>query len=84
MQHQEYPRNNLLRQELSPRQLEILSATAQGKSDKRIAYELGISTETIKFHQAVIREKLGANNRTHAVVKALSWGVLNLGDLGGE
>lgn len=84
VQQQGYPKNNLPRQELSPREFEVLSATAQGKSDKQIAYELGISTQTIKIHQARIREKLGANDRTHAVVKALFCGLLNLGNYGSE
>ena len=55
---------------LTPRQREILSWAAQGKSAKEIAEILGITPRTVeKLMETVIRE-LGAANRTHAVAIA--------------
>jgi DNA-binding CsgD family transcriptional regulator len=52
---------------LTPRQREILSWAAQGKSAKEIAEILGITPRTVeKLMETVLRE-LGAANRTHAV-----------------
>ena len=56
---------------LTPRQREILSWAAQGKSAKEIAEILGITPRTVeKLMETVVRE-LGAANRTHAVAIAL-------------
>jgi DNA-binding NarL/FixJ family response regulator len=64
--------------ELSEREYEVLTHMAKGKSNKAIACELQISESTIKFHVANILLKLGAGDRTHAVVNALQQGIIRL------
>jgi two-component system response regulator DegU len=63
---------------LSPREGEILRHIAEGNSNKRIAYALGISEQTIKNYIGSIMRKLNANDRTHAVVLAMRKGWLNI------
>jgi len=63
---------------LSPRETEILKYIAEGNSNKRIAYALGIGEQTIKNHITSIMRKLNANDRTHAVVLAMRKGWLNI------
>jgi DNA-binding NarL/FixJ family response regulator len=41
----------------------------KGLLNKQIAYELDVSEATIKAHVTAIMRKLGANNRTQAVMK---------------
>jgi len=55
---------------LTRRELEILGLLAQGKSNKEIARDLGLSPNTIKTHLANLYEKLGVRNRTQAVMSA--------------
>ncbi len=55
---------------LSDRQREILGLLAQGKSNKEIAYDLGISEGTVKQHLFTLFKKIGVTNRTKAVIKA--------------
>lgn len=57
--------------ELTERQREILAAMARGRSNKEIADELGIQTDSVGQHVMAIRAKLGAANRTEAVAIAL-------------
>jgi len=61
---------------LSPRETEILEHIAQGNSNKEIAYTLGICNQTVKNHVTSIMRKLTANDRTHAVVLALRYGLI--------
>ena len=61
---------------LTPRELEVLAALAQGLPNKQIAYSLGISEHTVKFHVDAILGKLGAASRTEAVVRAIRAGVI--------
>jgi len=63
---------------LSPRETEIMKYIAEGNSNKRIAYALGIGEQTIKNHITSIMRKLNANDRTHAVVLAMRKGWLNI------
>jgi DNA-binding NarL/FixJ family response regulator len=63
---------------LTPRELEVLQALAEGKSNKAIAYSLGISDHTVKFHVTAIMNKLHAQSRTEAVVKATRLGLIHL------
>jgi len=63
---------------LSPRETEILKYIAEGNSNKRIAYALGIGEQTIKNHITSIMRKLNANDRTHAVVLAMRKGWLDI------
>jgi DNA-binding NarL/FixJ family response regulator len=63
---------------LTPRELEVLTAMADGLSNKAIARRLSISFHTAKFHVAAILEKLGADTRTEAVMKATQYGLVML------
>jgi len=67
---------------LSPREMEILQHIAQGKSNKEIAYELGISRQTVKNHMTSILRKLAVNDRTQAAIYALRRGWIRLQDVG--
>lgn len=64
------------RPRLSPREREILSLAAEGRSGPEIARILFLSPNTIKTHLANIYEKLGVSDRAAAVAKALREGVL--------
>jgi len=48
--------------ELTERQVEILTLIAQGKSAKEIAFELGLSPKTVDVHRARIMERLRLND----------------------
>lgn len=55
---------------LSPREREILEQVAEGRTNAEIAWELGISAETVRKHLENLYAKLGAHNRTGAVAAA--------------
>ncbi len=55
---------------LTQRQSEVLDCLRQGKSNKQIAYELGLSEGTVKIHVTAIFKSLGVKNRTQAVIAA--------------
>ncbi len=59
---------------LSPREMEILELVIQGMSNREIAYDLGISHQTVKNHMTSILSKLGVTDRTQAAVYALRHG----------
>jgi two-component system, NarL family, nitrate/nitrite response regulator NarL len=63
---------------LTPRELEVLAAMADGASNKAIARRLGISFHTAKFHVAAILAKLEADSRTEAVTRAAQLGLVML------
>ena len=56
--------------ELTPQQFRVLQMLGTGLLNKQIGYELGVSEATIKAHMTAILRKLGANNRTQAVLLA--------------
>ena len=56
---------------LTVRELQILEAVADGKSNKEIAAALAIAEDTVKTHLRRLFEKLGAADRAHAVAIAL-------------
>lgn len=56
--------------ELTPQQFRVLSMLGDGLLNKQIAYELGVSEATIKAHMTAILRKLGASNRTQAILLA--------------
>jgi DNA-binding NarL/FixJ family response regulator len=74
----EVPLTEELHAPLTPRELEVLSAMADGASNKVIARRLGISFHTAKFHVAAILAKLDADTRTEAVAKAAHLGLVML------
>jgi LuxR family maltose regulon positive regulatory protein len=61
---------------LTEREMEVLGLLAQRLSNKEIAQELFISTETVKRHTINIYQKLGVEKRREAVAKATALGLL--------
>lgn len=68
-------------EDLSPREREVLLCAAKGLSSKEVASELFISERTVQTHLASIYDKLGAHNKTEAMLLALKTGVLTLEEL---
>lgn len=64
--------------ELTAREMEVLRLLAEGLPNKGIAYALGISDHTAKFHVGQILSKLDAGSRTEAVTVAIRRGLLPL------
>ncbi|GAA5532218.1 response regulator transcription factor [Deinococcus metallilatus] len=62
---------------LTPRESEVLPLLAQGFSNKEIAKNLGVSPDTVKDHLARLYAKLDAGDRTEAVSRARSIGLLH-------
>lgn len=58
-------------QELSPRQLEVMTLVAEGLSNKEIANRLDISPRTVENYRAWVMEKMGANNLADLIRKTL-------------
>ena len=56
--------------ELTPQQFRVLQMLGAGLLNKQIGYELGVSEATIKAHMTAILRKLGASNRTQAILMA--------------
>ena len=61
---------------LSQRELEVLQLIAKGLTNREIADQLYLSLNTIKVHARNIYGKLGVKNRTQAVAKGKSMGIL--------
>jgi LuxR family maltose regulon positive regulatory protein len=55
---------------MTPRELQILQALADGLSNKEIARHLVISADTVKFHRRNLYRKLGANTRSSVLARA--------------
>lgn len=64
--------------ELTPRELEILQLLGEGSSNQEIGDHFDIAVSTVKKHVIRIREKLGAADRTQAVVIAYKRGILRM------
>jgi DNA-binding NarL/FixJ family response regulator len=60
---------------LTPRETEVLSHLASGKTNRQIANELHLSLSTVKRHLEHILPKLGVSDRTQAAVKAVELGL---------
>jgi DNA-binding NarL/FixJ family response regulator len=63
---------------LSPRELEVLSSMAAGKSNKEIGVQLFISEGTVKTHVASLLMKLGVASRTSAIREAVRRGLVRM------
>jgi two-component system, NarL family, response regulator YdfI len=61
---------------LTPREMEVLRMMADGAANKEIAWKLGISEHTVKFHVASVMGKLNASSRTEAVTRGLRRGLI--------
>ena len=69
---------DVLVEELTPREMDVLQLLAEGLPNKTVAFQLGISEHTVKFHVNAILGKLGAQSRTEAVVRATRLGLIIL------
>jgi DNA-binding NarL/FixJ family response regulator len=63
-------------EQLTAREIDVLTLIRDGYKNKQIAGELTISENTVNFHIKNIVGKLGANDRTHAVMIAIRRGLL--------
>jgi len=63
------PKGKCGNEQFPPRQLQVLELLHQGKQNKIIAYELGMTEGTVKVHLRAIMRKLNARNRTEVVLK---------------
>jgi DNA-binding NarL/FixJ family response regulator len=60
---------------LTPRELDVLRLIARGRSNKRIALELGVAEKTVKTHVGHVLAKLGVADRTQAALYAVREGL---------
>jgi DNA-binding NarL/FixJ family response regulator len=65
-------------EDLTDRELEVLRLIRDGYRNKQIADRLAIAETTVNFHIKNLVDKLGANDRTHAVTIALRRGLLQV------
>ncbi|HLE29010.1 MAG TPA: LuxR C-terminal-related transcriptional regulator [Anaerolineales bacterium] len=72
------PKHAEMIEPLSARELEVLRLIAEGLSNEEIAQRLVLSLPTVKWHTGNIYGKLSVKNRTEAVAKARSLGLLPL------
>lgn len=61
---------------LTPREIEVLTLIARGRSNKEIAYDLSISVKTVKTHVSNILSKLHMMDRTQAAIYAVRQGLV--------
>jgi DNA-binding NarL/FixJ family response regulator len=65
--------------DLTDREREVLALLSTGRTNGEIAGELYVANGTIKSHVNAICRKLGARNRTEAVARARSYGLVQEG-----
>ena len=63
---------------LTPKEIDVLRLIAAGNANKEIAARLSVTEETVKSRVKNILDKLGANDRTHAVTIGLKRGFIEL------
>lgn len=63
-------------EELTPRELDVLTLMSRGLRNKEIAAELSITERTVKFHANAIYRKLDVGGRTEAVSVAIQKGLV--------
>jgi DNA-binding NarL/FixJ family response regulator len=63
---------------LTPRELEVLSHLGEGRSVAQVAHLLHMSESTVKTHVGRLYDKLGAGNRTQAVMAAVRLGLVSV------
>lgn len=68
----------LLLEKITPRELEVLKALAEGLNSKEIAQKLSITLETERSHVSKIFIKLGVNSRLQALVFATRHGLIEI------
>ena len=62
---------------LSPREREVLTLVAAGRTNKEVAAQLVITENTARNHVSRILDKIGASNRTEAAIIAAKLGLLD-------
>jgi len=62
---------------LTDRELQVLTFTARGYTNKAIAIQLSISDRTVQNHLANVFQKLNSESRTEAVMRAVSLGLIS-------
>ncbi|TDD04326.1 response regulator transcription factor [Nonomuraea diastatica] len=65
---------------LTPRELDVVRLLARGLNNAEIAATLYVTRETVKTHVANILDKLGARDRTQAVVRAYELAIVVAGE----
>lgn len=63
---------------MTSREMDVLSQLALGRTNQRIARELGIAESTVKTHLVQIFQKLGASDRTEALLVAMERGLVRV------
>jgi DNA-binding NarL/FixJ family response regulator len=74
----ERKRAQLVRESLTPREVEVLRLLAFGRTNREISERLCFSLSTIKNHVRGILEKLGVRDRTEAAARAVELGLVRL------
>ncbi len=70
------PKSPDIQEPLTPRELEVLRLLAAGASNPAIAEQLTLSLHTVKRHVAHILQKLEADSRSEAALRARDLGLL--------
>ena len=65
------------KENLTPRECQVLALVANGMSNRSIGEKLGITTGTAKTHVERVIGKLGASDRTQAAVRGIALGLVN-------
>ncbi len=58
--------------QLTPREMEVMAMVTDGKSNKEIASELGVSAKTVEAHRARVMEKMDASSLADLVKMAMA------------
>lgn len=75
---EEWHRQRMAVMKLTPREIQVLEALAEGLDSEEVARKLGISVETERTHIVNLLGKLGAHSRLEAVVIAVRHGVVEI------
>ena len=65
-------------QRLTPREIDVLKALAEGLESREIAEKMNITVETERTHMVNILHKLGVHSRLHALVFAVRHGIVEI------
>lgn len=72
------PLNGVQRNTLTAREIDVLSAMAEGLATKAIARRLGVALKTVENHKTRIFQKLGARSNAHAISLAIRLGIVQM------
>ena len=72
------------RSSLTPRELDVLSAMADGLATKAIATKLGVASKTVENHKVRIFDKLGVRTQAEAVSLAIGHSLVGAGSLSAD